>query len=234
MVRWGCVRGMRRGEAGRGPPRLEEKRTVGAPLTWEVVTMTAAADVWNCCEKRELPYQSRLCIWTSQNLRGGPGALSDPLELCPFSRMLLTVLSALTERDPLKGNKRDKSWTHSITFGDGWSVKVKLWFETHQQQDTMTLNSEKRGYLVGSGAGVSLFLQYSTVLGCLLRLNYRVSCIVVLLLFTVIAHHLKAHSYNQITIIVMFCSVGVRVSPANTSSSRGMLAVLFVDSNVLQ
>lgn len=40
---------------------------------------------------------------------------------------------------------------------------------------------------------------YTTVRGRLQRLNYRVSCIVVLPSFTVIAHHLKAHSYNQIT-----------------------------------
>lgn len=66
-------------------------------------------------------------------------------------------------------------------------------YETHQQQDTITLNSER------IFAGGLVFLQYSTVLGCLLRLNYRVLCIVVLLLFTVIAHYLKAHSYNQIT-----------------------------------
>lgn len=40
---------------------------------------------------------------------------------------------------------------------------------------------------------------YTTVRGRLQRLNYRVSCIVVLPSFTVIAHHLTAHSYNQIT-----------------------------------
>lgn len=68
----------------------------------------------------------------------------------------------------------------------------------------MTLNSE-RARASGVEGGFSLFFCF--VLGFfslpfegrLQRLNYRVSCIVVLLSFTVIAHHLKANSYNQIT-----------------------------------
>lgn len=69
----------------------------------------------------------------------------------------------------------------------------------------MTLNSE-RVRVFGVEGGVSLFFCCVLVFfftlpfgGRLQRLNYRVSCIVVLLSFTVIAHHLKAHSYNQIT-----------------------------------
>lgn len=82
--------------------RLEKARTIGAPLIWEVVKMMAA-EVWDCCEKRELPHWSRLCIWTLQNLEASLQPSQTPLELCSFSRMLLTVLSALTERDPVWG-----------------------------------------------------------------------------------------------------------------------------------
>lgn len=48
-------------EAGEGPSRLEEERPIGAPLTREVVKMMAA-EGWDCCGKRELPYWSRSCI----------------------------------------------------------------------------------------------------------------------------------------------------------------------------
>jgi len=80
---------------------------------------------------------------------------------------------------------------------------------------------------LGVGGYVSLFTVPFG--GCFLRLNYRVLCIVVHT-----AQRLKAHHYNQITLVVPLCSVGVHVSPANTGSSRRTLAVLFVDSNVLQ
>lgn len=134
--------------------------------------------------------------------------LSNPLELCSFSRMLLTVLSALTERDPVRGRERQANEKaehiplHLVVVECQNKVlvcgKTPIYKMHQQQQDTMTLNSEKRIFAVWGGGGqASLFT--STVLGCLLRLNYRVLCIVVLLLFTVIAHHLKAHSYNQIT-----------------------------------
>lgn len=135
--------------------------------------------------------------------QGIPSTLSNPLELCSFSRMLLTVLSALTERDPVRGRERqaNKKAEHIpllLMVVECLVCGKTPIYKMHQQQDTMTLSSEKRIFAVGGGDRW-VFLQYSTVLGCLLRLNYRVLCIVVLLLFTVIAHHLKAHSYNQIT-----------------------------------
>lgn len=60
--------------------------------------------------------------------------------------------------------------------------------------------SSAAGYDTRRGADAARAgLVFFTVPGRRLRLNYSVSCIVVLLLFTVIAHHLKAHSYNQTT-----------------------------------
>lgn len=97
----------------------------------------------------------------------------------------------------LKGNKRDKSRTHSIILADG-GVAAAGWRR----------GSSAAGYDTRSGGGrlqrgragrVFFVVFYSTVPGRRPRLNYSVSCIVVLLLFTVIAHHLKAHSYNQTT-----------------------------------
>lgn len=50
-----------RDEEKKGPSGLEEGKTIGAPLTLEVVKMMVAK-VWDCCKKRELPYLSRMCI----------------------------------------------------------------------------------------------------------------------------------------------------------------------------
>lgn len=41
--------------------------------------------------------------------QGVPDTLSNPLELCSFGRMLLTVLSALTERDPVRGGEGEET-----------------------------------------------------------------------------------------------------------------------------
>lgn len=89
---------------------------------------------------------------------------------------------------PLKGNKQDKA-EHIPLFspmvelsGGWWRGSSAAGYDTRRGEDA-------------GRAGLVFF----TVPGRRLRLNYSVSCIVVLLLFTVIAHHLKAHSYNQTT-----------------------------------
>lgn len=103
-------------------------------------------------------------------------------------KMFLTVL--MNERS-VKGNQNETEAEHIPLF----SPMVVCQSAAAQQQDTPTLGEE--GVFARQQGGLVFF--YSTVPGGRLRLNYSVSCIVVLLLFTVIAHHLNAHSYNQTT-----------------------------------
>lgn len=77
--------------------------------------------------------------------------------------------------------------THSINLNDGVSVK--------KCRGEKTPTSAAGTAALGGPVLPPPFPV--SILGCVLRLNYRVLCIVVLL-FTVIAHHLKAHSYTRI------------------------------------
>lgn len=89
--------------------------------------------------------------------------------------------------------KANLTTTHSIYLNDGMSVSSSVVKRQHQQQkDAVPLDSEPAWLWVGQSSS-------RTILSCVLRLNYKVLCIVVLLLFTVIAHHLKAHSYIRIS-----------------------------------
>lgn len=120
-------------------------------------------------------------------------ALVYPLQPLPLELIFHVRCSSPCRRrvSPLKGNKRDKSRTHSIILADGGVSELSGgWW----------CGSSAAGYDTRRGEGAGRAgLVFFTLPGRRLRLNYSVSCIVVLLLFTVIAHHLKAHSYNQTT-----------------------------------
>lgn len=122
---------------------------------------------------------------------GGPGVPSPTPQTLELTFHVRCSSPCRRRATLLKGNKRDRSRTHSIILADGgvsessggwWCGSSAAGYDTRRGEDA-------------GRAGLVFF----TVPGRRLRLNYSVSCIVVLLLFTVIAHHLKAHSYNQTT-----------------------------------
>lgn len=122
----------REGDMGNDHRALREERAESELLLSprEAVKMMAA-EVWDDCDTRELPHCYRLCTRTLQNPQGVPRVTlsQPPLEFCSYCRMLLTVLSALMERDPVRKGEGGKWRQKSITFHCSWwwrSVKVKL------------------------------------------------------------------------------------------------------------
>lgn len=99
--------------------------------------------------------------------QGVPSTLSDPLEVCSFSRMLPTVLSALTERDPVsvKASRQKLNTFHYSRWW--WSVKITLGFVVKQQY-TKLISSRIRWHLTQRGENIYregrgvVFLQYSS------------------------------------------------------------------------
>lgn len=160
--------GVRRGGAGKGPPGLEEgkdRRSSSHPRGDE----DDGGQGLGLLREERTALLVQIAHLNFTEPQGVPSTLSDPLKLCSFGRMLLTVLSALTERDPVKWERNETKAEHIPLLLVMVECQNKVVIcsktpinETHQQQDTMTLNSEKREYLLGLGGGVSLFtVQYS-------------------------------------------------------------------------